>query len=144
MKNKWNRWIELFESNKNSMINWRSNVSLLSNNNANFYEKSKCFEYLNEKSIVFVENCKKLKKYRWNFHFQLNKISWLIDEINQKTIKFLIAMLMNNWYFSCVISWIDIQKTLINIDLILIINLIIMLSFVIFEMWIEFFKNQNA
>jgi hypothetical protein len=107
----------LFESNKNSNMNWHSNVSSLNDDNANFHEKSKCFEYLNEKSIVFAENCKKLKKFDWNSHFQLDVYYWWLisidtsnrtnnktfdndneKNINEQMICVQNAKLFKNWY----------------------------------------------
>ena len=107
----------MFESNKNSMMNWFSNVSSLSDDNANFHKKSKCFEYLKKKSIVSAENCKKNEKFDWNFHFQLDVCCWwlisidtsnrtsnkVFDNDNEKNIDEQMicvqnAKLFENWY----------------------------------------------
>ena len=74
--------LRLLESNKSSDVNWHSNASSLSDDNANFHEKSRCSEYLNEKSIVFAESCKKSKKSDWNSHFQLNVCYWWLISID--------------------------------------------------------------
>ena len=98
----------MFESNKNSIMNWHFNTSSLNDDNANFNENSKCFEYLNEKSNVFVENCKKKRKlieiFIFNWMFVVDDWFRSTRQI-EKIIKFstmTTTTIINNWYFKIV------------------------------------------
>ena len=155
-KDKWNRWIELLESNKSSMINWRSNVSSLNDDNTNSNKNLKCSAIWkrNQSSLLKIvesrENVIEWFIFKWVLIVDENE--WLIvdRDVSQMTIKFLITIvkkiLMSNWLAYRVqnCSKIDTLKNrewcrFVYVQIIV----WMMLSIVKFDVSIDWFKNYE-
>ena len=107
-KNKWNRWFELFEWNKNTMMNWHSNESSFDRDDTNFDENSNfSVIWMKDQSflLMIVESRKNIIEW---FIFE-----WILiaNEMNdwlrstrqiERTIKSSIettTTMMNSWHF---------------------------------------------
>ena len=97
----------MFESNKNSMINWRSNVSSLSDDNTNSSENLKCSTIWkrNQSSLLRIvesrENVTEWFIFKWVLIADEDEWLTVDRNVNQMTIKSLIAIvkkiLMSSW-----------------------------------------------
>ena len=118
-----------------------------------FKRKLKMLNYLKEKSVAFIENCKMSKKRDWIVHFQMNFDCWWKNKrliIDRQTVKFSTTttrkILMSKWlaYRMQNCSKIDTLKNkkwcrFVYVQIIV----WMMLSIVMRKVWIDWFWNYE-